>query len=249
MRYFLWIYFANILNRFRWLSICVAKLSLPILLILYLTLAFPTIPVYYGQVHSYIILMWIVYAVSLFLIFIPSEKFILNVLMLYRRDIFLRESFVAKIAKLIKYFIMQDILGKNYSEGIYRKLVNNKRIKWLCILIYFYDTYKGFAKAFRGFWLLTTVYFGFVFSTWLYVKITGINLYYYHVIETSVDIVYAIAAFLIFKILFIPSFSVIKKMIGQLIIQMLKYKFGISKLETKVDEKIASYEKAGENNV
>lgn len=248
MRYFLWVYLANILNRFRWMGICIARASLPALLLLYLALAFPNVPIYAEQVHHYINMTWLVYGLSLLIIFLPSEKFILNVLMFYRRDVFLRESFVAKVAKLIKYFIMQDLLGKSYSEGIYRKLVNNKRIKWLCILVYIYDTYRGFAKALSDVWILLTVYFGFVCATWLYVKFTGVMLYYYHVIETSIDWVYAIVAFLILKVLFVPSFSAIKRMIGQVIIHILKHKFGISTLEVKLDAKLAKYEDVGANN-
>ena len=45
------------------------------------------------------------------------------------------------------------------------------------------------------------------------------------------------------KVIFIPSFSVIKRIAIKLFIDLLRYKFGLGNLESKLDAKLATYEK------
>lgn len=249
MKYFLWLYLANILNRVRFIGVSISRVSLLFITIAYFSLATHQQPTYYQIVLHYIHLAWLIFAISLLLVFVPSEKYILNILMIYKRDEFMRNSIISKIFRVIKYTIKYDWFNMPYRKSIYQSLINAKRIKWLCILMYLYDLYKGFAKALQDVWYIIVVYFGFVVATWLYVKLTGTQLYYYSTIHTSVDWLIAIASFLIFKIIFIPSFSVIKKMLIKVIVAIVRDKFGISIFEEKLNTKLMQFEQRGEQNV
>lgn len=247
MKYFLWLYLANIINRIRWLGIVVARCSLLAIVIGHLVLAQHTKPEYYDLVEHYINVMWLYFGLSLVLVFVPSENFILNILALYKRDSFMRNSFVSKILRLIKYTIKHDLLQLPYSKSLYQKIINSKRMKWICIAMYLYDLYKGFSRALRDLWYIVIAYFGFVIATWAYVKLTGMQLYYYSIIATSIEWIFAIAGFLIFKIIFVPSFSVIKKIAVKLIVDIIRHKLGFNNLENKIDDKLAEYEKSGDH--
>ncbi|RTL00507.1 MAG: hypothetical protein EKK57_06925 [Proteobacteria bacterium] len=243
MKYFLWLYLANIINRVRWLGILTARVSLILLVVEHLILAQPVRPDYYAQVEHYINWTWVWWLVSLLLVFIPSEGFILNTLAMYKRDSFMRESIASKVLRLVKYVIKHDLLAMPYRKSLYQRLINPQRIKWICILMYCYDLYKGFARALRDFWLVIVAYAGFIVATWLYVKLTGVQLYYYPTIDHGMGWLIALASFLIFKVIFIPSFSVIKRIAIKLFIDLLRYKFGLGNLESKLDAKLATYEK------
>lgn len=249
MKYLLWLYVANIVNRIRWFGIVVAKVSLLGLVVEHLIIAGHQKPVYFDIIEHYINLTWLVFALSLVLVFIPSEKFILNVLALYKRDEFMRDSFISKILRLVKYVIKHDLLQMSYRRSIYQSLVNAKRIKWLCMIMYIYDVYKGFSAALRNISYLIVAYFGFVIATWLYVKMTGNSIYYYHTIDESMSLLFAISGFLILKVIFIPSFSVIKSIVIKAIMGVIRHKFRFGELETKLDNKLATYEKESVKNV
>lgn len=243
MKYFLWLYLANIINRVRWLGIVVARMSLIALVLEHLILAQPVRPDYYLVVEHYINWTWVCWLVSLLLVFIPSERFILNALAMYKRDTFMRESIASKVLRLIKYVIKHDLLSMPYRKSLYQRLINERRIKWICIVMYVYDLYKGFGRALRDLWTVVIAYAGFIVATWAYVEITGVQLYYYPTINNGMDWLIALASFLVFKVIFIPSFSVIKRIAIKLFIDVLRYKFGFGNLETKLDTKLATYEK------
>lgn len=246
MRFFLWIYVANIMHRVRWLGVNVGRLSLFAILLGYLSLAQPMEPMYSAVVHHYINLLWLCFGLSFIFAFVPSESFVLSMLAMYRRDEFMQNSIVSKIARLIKYFIKHDLLGMQYSKSIYRKLVNNKRVKLLCWAMYGYDVYKGFKFILNFVWEIIVLYFGFVCATWLYVYFTHANLYYYRLIHSSMEWVWAVVSFLILKILLVPSFSAIRRMIGRVIIAILRDKFGVNRFEDRINNKLAMYEKEGD---
>jgi hypothetical protein len=181
------------------------------------------------------------------LILLPSENYIRNVLTLYKRDHYLRDSLIARILRLIKFTIKHDFFNMSYSKGIYQKLVTPKRIKWLCILMYFYDLYRGYRRTWSDLAYLVVAYFGFACASWLYVYVTGSQLYYYHTVVESFDWGVAIIGFLIFKVIFIPSFSTLLSIGIRLIWNMFYYKLGISNLGSRVDEKLARYQPQQEN--
>ena len=246
MKYFIWVYFANILHRMRWLGTSIGRLSLFVIMLGYILLAQPAKPIYFDVIHHYINLGWLIFILSFLFAFIPSEGFILSMLAMHRRDRFMRNSLVAKVLRLMTSFIKYDILGLKYSKNIYLRLVSPKRVRLLCWAMYFYDAYKGF-KFILGFVTeLIVLFFAFVFATWLYVHFTHANLYYYSIVTTSVEWFWAIVSFLIIKVLFVPSFSALRRMIGRVIVAVIKSKFGINKFEDRIDVKLAKYEQEGD---
>lgn len=248
MKYFLWLYLANIINRIRWFGSVVARLSLIGLVVEHLLLATHDKPVYYDIVNHYINMTWLIFALSLVFVFVPSEGFILNCLAFYKRDKFMRESFISKVLRLVKYVVKHDLLNMPYRRSIYQMLVTDKRIKWICIAMYIYEIYKGFKRVFSDIWCIAVIYAGFVIATWAYITFTGNQLYYAHTIATSMEWFVAIVTFLIFKVIFVPSFSVIRKIVVTLVIAIIKDKISVvGHIEGKIDAKLAKYEQ-GENN-
>lgn len=248
MKYFLWLYLANIIHRVRWFGSVVARLSLVGLVIEHMALATHSKPAYYDIVYHYINMTWLVFILAVLFVFVPSEGFILNCLAFYKRDKFMRESFLSKILRLVKYVVKHDLLNMPYRRSIYQMLVTDKRIKWICIAMYAYEVYKGFKKIFSDIWCIAIVYAGFVIATWLYIKFTGAEIYYANSITTSMEWFVAIVSFLIFKVIFVPSFSVIRKIVVSLVISILKDKIKVvGHIEGKIDAKLASYEQGANN--
>ncbi len=241
MGYFLWLYIANISNRFRWLGQNIFRLGLLVLGFEYLALAQPEKPVYYATLYHYIDRTWLVIILAWLVILLPSETFIRSILTLHKRDNFLRDSLAVRILRLIKLTVKQDWLKREYSVGIYQKLVTPRRLKWLGILMYFYDLYRGYRRSFVEISYFIIIYFGFTCSVWLYVKLTGSSLYYYPTVLNSFDWGIAIISFLIFKVLFIPSFGTLFSIGIRLVGKMLYYKLGVSDWEHKLDERLARF--------
>lgn len=241
MSYFLWLYIANISNRFRWLGQNIFRFGLLALGLEYLALAQAEKPVYYGQLYHYIDLTWLIVILAWLVILLPSENYIRSILTLYKRDNFLRDSLLARVLRLIKLTVKHDWLKREYSPGIYQKLVTPKRLKWLGILMYFYDLYLGYRRTFGEIAYFVVIYFGFSCATWIYVKFTGSQLYYYPTVLNSFDWGVAVIGFLIFKVLFIPSFSTLFSIGIRLVGKMLYYKLGISEWEQRLDQRLARY--------
>ncbi len=246
MKYLLWLYVANISNRFRWFGMTVFRICVVLLGGLHLLLATHNRPMYYDSIQHYINLTWIYAVLSLLLMFLPSQKYIFSILSIYKKDRFIRENIIAKVLRLVKLIVKHDFFDMSYSKGLYNKLVTAKRIKWLCIALYIYDVYKAYRRAVGDLLTLLVLYFGFVCATWLYVKLTGVNLYYYPSISWSIGWVIALSSFLILKVIFLPSFSTIKSVIIKLVISMVLHKFGLVKAGYKLDEKIDSYQPKNE---
>lgn len=246
MKYLLWLYVANISNRFRWFGMTVFRICVVLYGVLHLALASHDKPLYYDHIMHYINLTWLYALLSLIVMFLPSEKFIMNVMAIYKRDRFMRESIIAKLFRLAKLVVKHDFFDMSYTKSLYAKIVTAKRIKWLCIALYIYDVYKAYKQAFGDVIMLLVLYFGFVCATWIYVSLTGSSLYYYSSISWSMGWGIAIASFLIFKVIFLPSFSTIKNALIKIGISMALHKFGLIKAGYKIDEKLASYEPKSE---
>ena len=242
MKYLLWLYLANISNRFRWFATVLFRLSMIALAVEHLALATHTRPVYYDHVMHIINLTWLAALLAWFVMLLPSSKCITNVLTIARRDDFMRNSLFAKILRLIKYIVKHDLFDKKYSRGIYQRFVTPKRIKLLYIGVYLYDLYKVYSRALGDLIYLVVAYFAFVCASWLYVDLTGSNLYYYPSIATSFNWGLAIIGFLIFKVIFLPDFRTLKNAAIKIAISAALHKFGIIKAGYKLDEKLASYE-------
>ncbi|MBX9866846.1 MAG: hypothetical protein K2Y14_08005 [Burkholderiales bacterium] len=242
MKYLLWLYLANISNRFRWFAATTFRLSLIALAIEHLALATHIKPVYYEHVMHIVNLTWLLALFAWFVMLLPSAKYITNVLTIARRDDFMRNSLLAKILRLIKYIVKHDLFDKKYSRGLYQRIVTPKRIKWLYIGLYLYDLYKVYSRALGDLVYLVVAYFAFVCASWLYVDLTGSNLYYYSSIVTSFNWGLAIVGFLIFKVIFLPDFGTLKNAAIKIAISAALHKFGIIKAGYKLDEKLASYE-------
>ena len=241
MSYFIWLYAANLSNRFRWIGQNIFRISLIALALEHLALAQHQRPIYYDQMMHYINITWLWMILSWIIILLPSDKFIRNVLTMYKRDGYLRDSLIAKILRLVKFTIKYDLFNMEYSKGIYQKVVTPKRIKWLCILMYLYDLYVGYKRAVADIVYFIVAYFGFACASWFYVYLTGSQIYYYHTIVESFDWGIAIIGFLIFKVLFIPSFSTIFSIGLRILGKVVYYKFGVAGMGDKIDRKLAQY--------
>lgn len=247
MIYLLWLYLANISNRFRWFASTIFRLSMIALAVEHLALATHARPIYYDHLMHVINLTWITTLVAWFVMLLPSAKYITTVLTISRRDEFMRDSIFAKILRLVKYIIKHDLLHRKYSRSLYQRVVTPSRIKWLYIGLYLYDLYKVYSRAISDLIYLVAAYFAFVCASWLYVDLTGSNLYYYASIASSFNWGLAIVAFLIFKVIFLPDFSTLKNAAIKIVISAALHKFGIIKAGYKLDDKLASYESKEEH--
>lgn len=241
MIYLLWLYLANISNRFRWFASTVFRLSMVALAVEHLALATHSRPIYYDHLMHVINLTWLTALIAWFVMLLPSAKYITTVLTISRRDQFFRDSIFVKILRLIKYIIKHDLLHRKYSRSLYQRIVTPSRIKWLYIGLYLYDLYKVYSRAVGDLIYLVVVYFAFVCASWLYVDLTGSNLYYYASVASSFNWGLAIAAFLIFKVIFLPDFNTLKNAAIKVAISTALHKFGIIKAGYKLDDKLASY--------
>jgi hypothetical protein len=213
----------------------------------HLALATHARPIYYDHLMHVINLTWITTLVAWFVMLLPSAKYITTVLTISRRDEFMRDSIFAKILRLVKYIIKHDLLHRKYSRSLYQRVVTPSRIKWLYIGLYLYDLYKVYSRAISDLIYLVAAYFAFVCASWLYVDLTGSNLYYYASIASSFNWGLAIVAFLIFKVIFLPDFSTLKNAAIKIVISAALHKFGIIKAGYKLDDKLASYESKEEH--
>jgi hypothetical protein len=242
MKFLLWLYLANISNRIRWIGSTVFRFGLLALAIEYLLLSPHTRPVYFQHLAHVIHITWIVLIFAWLAILFPSERLILNIMTIARRDSFLRDSLVARVLRLIKYMLKHDLLKLKYTKSLYQRIVTPKRIKILYIILYCYDLYKGYRRVLGDLAYLIAGYFSFVCASWIYVYLTGASLYYYSIIDTSFAWGVAIVGFLIFKILFLPDFATIKDAIIRIIIKAVLHKMGLVKLGHSLEDKLSKYE-------
>ena len=206
MAYFIWLYLANISNRFRVLASNIFRLSLIALVVEYLLLATHSQPAYYSQLIAIIKDTSLILLASFILVLLPSQKLILNLLALKKHDNFLRNSLFMRVLRLIKYSVKYGLLKRAPSRGVYRRLITKKRLKWIFIALYCYDLFSAYKKLFLDLGYLIFAYFSFACATWLYVRLSGAHIYYIHLIDSSFAWGLAIIGFLTFKILFLQIF-------------------------------------------
>ncbi len=242
MKFLLWLYLANISNRIRWIGSTVFRFGLLSLAIEYLLLSPHLRPIYFDHVMHFVHITCIVLIVAWLAILFPSERFILNIITIARRDRFLRDSLVARVLRLVKYIIKHDLFKLKYTKSLYQRIVTPKRIKILCIGMYFYDLYKGYQRVLGDLVYLIIAYFSFVCASWIYVYLTGAQLYYYPMIDRSFDWGLAIVGFLMFKIIFLPDFGTIKDAIIRIVIKAILHKTGMVKLGYNLEDKLNKYE-------
>ena len=248
MKYIIWIYLANISNRFREFAINIFRLSLLALIIEYLFLTPHVRPLYTDHLLPYIDKTWLILVISFIMVLLPSDKLVFNIISWAKRDKFLRENIIIRCLRLLKYRIKHDLFNKKISESLYTRFITPRRVKYVYILLYLWDIYKGYGRLFRDVFYAIVAYFGFAVATWLYVRFTGSSIYYIHTVNESFALGVAIIGFLIFKIIFLPSWKTIQAIGLYILGRVVVHQLGIVKMEQALAEKLEKFEKPQKDN-
>ncbi|MEN9946797.1 MAG: hypothetical protein RLZZ293_1183 [Pseudomonadota bacterium] len=239
MQYFLWLYLATLSNRLRNISCLIFRSGLFVLVGEYLLLATHAKPVYYSELIHWVNLTKLVLFLAWLMMLLPSEQHIRRVLLVKRREQWFRDSSIVRLIRLAKLYLGNSNLKSNQANW-YTKLITPKRLKYLYIALYLYDLYQSYKRPFSDILYLIIAYLGFICASWLYVELTATQLYYYSIIATSMKWAIAIISFIIFKVIFIPDFKVIKDIIMQIIMRVILHKLGLISLVHHLELKLKS---------